>query len=37
MSYEWVAKHNFFAKVSYYVTKCELFILKRELRGKNGD
>lgn len=27
MSYEWGTKHNFFAKVSYYVTKYELFVL----------
>jgi hypothetical protein len=28
MSYEWFTKHNFFAKVSYYIAICELLILK---------
>jgi hypothetical protein len=27
MSYERLAKHNFFAKVNYYNTKSELFVL----------
>jgi hypothetical protein len=28
MRYEFLVKHNFFAKVRYYSTKSELFILR---------
>lgn len=34
MSYERLAKHNFFAKVSFYNTISELFILKPKLNKK---